>query len=71
MARINRDTARSIASANHIDLKADFHQLDSAAVERVLIAADEYRYRKPMNANGSRARYFFEMLSRTARRAEA
>lgn len=46
--------------------KADFHQLNSAQVERVLYWANSYGYRPPRNANGSKARYFFYMLQRHA-----
>lgn len=50
-----------------IDVRtADFHTLSSAQVERIVDAAKRYRYRKPANANGSTARYFFAMLQRHA-----
>ena len=53
--------------AEGIDVKnADFHTLTSAQVERIADAAKQYRYRKPKNANGSTARYFFAMLQRHA-----
>lgn len=45
---------------------ADFHRLSSAQVERLVEFAKQYRYRKPKNANGSTARYFFAMLQRHA-----
>ena len=45
---------------------ADFHTLGSCAVERLLERADAWRYRKPHNANGSRARYFYAHLERVA-----
>ena len=44
----------------------DFHALPSANVEALLDYADEYRYRKPKTANGSRVRYFHAMLQRRA-----
>ena len=48
----------------------DFHTLGSAAVELIIGAADEWGYRKPKNANGSRARCFYEYLTRLTARAE-
>ena len=46
----------------------DFHTLSSAQVDSVLAAADEYGYRKPRGANGSRGRYFHAFLLRVAKR---
>ena len=60
--------ARGVAAYYRIDLDRDFHALDSAQVERILIAADRWRYRAPRNANGSRARYFHAYLQRLARK---
>lgn len=37
----------------------DFHRLNSGEVEQVIADANAEKYRKPKNANGSRARYFF------------
>ena len=45
----------------------DFYTLSSSQVDAVLAEADRVRYRKPRNANGSRARYFFERMQRKAR----
>ena len=53
--------------AEGIDVKnAEFHALSSAQVERIAGMAKQYKYRKPANANGSTARYFFAMLQRHA-----
>jgi hypothetical protein len=41
-----------------------FHELRSSQVERLLAHADNVGYRKPANANGSRARSFYEKLLR-------
>lgn len=50
-----------------IDVKADdFHALRSEQVEGLLHWAKAYGYRKPKNANGSKARCFFTMLQRYA-----
>jgi hypothetical protein len=68
MPQLTREDARSIAAKWRIPLDRDFHALNSATVESILGAADERRYRKPANANGSRARCFFQYLSRAASR---
>lgn len=47
-----------------IDTNADFHTLSSLQVETIVELADLWRYRKPRNANGSRARYFFAFMAR-------
>jgi len=59
--------ATDIAARHHLDLSKDFHALSSSEVERVLAAANEVKYRRPANANGSRARYFFAFLKRSAK----
>lgn len=61
--------ARNILRLCHIDPKEDFHAIGSARVSMLLIAADQLKYRKPRNANGSRGRYFHAMLVRKARKA--
>jgi hypothetical protein len=45
---------------------SDFHTLDSAVVDALLSEADHVKYRKPKNANGSRARMFCAYLQRRA-----
>jgi len=42
----------------------DFHALTSDRVATLLHEADEYEYRAPKNANGSRARYFYAYVCR-------
>ncbi len=54
------------------DLRApfpDFHTLDSQKVAALVDRAHLHRYRKPKNANGSRARYFYSYLVRRAESA--
>lgn len=68
MPRLTPGEARGIATRWQIPLDKDFHALRSEEVERVIAAADERRYRKPSNANGSRARYFHAQLARVAAR---
>lgn len=46
----------------------DFHTLPTSSVREVIAAADAAGYRAPQNANGSRARYFYEALRRQAER---
>jgi hypothetical protein len=47
-----------------ISIGQDYHELHSSDVSTVLVWAAKCRYYKPKNANGSRARYFFESLQR-------
>jgi hypothetical protein len=66
MSRITASEARDIATRWKIPLDSDYHALNRETVERIIGAADERRYRKPPQANGSRARYFHAYLSRAA-----
>lgn len=50
-----------------VPLGADFHALSPVQVDALLREADRVRYRKPAQANGSRARYFHDLLQRRAR----
>jgi len=65
---MTRSEAANYRNKYHIPTEKDFYQLSSSEVERVLAAADEHKYRKPRNANGSRARYFFAALQRALSR---
>lgn len=58
--------ARDILHQCQIALGTDYFTLSSNEVDRVLRHADLIGYRKPRNANGSRARYFHELLQRRA-----
>lgn len=49
-----------------IPIGADFHTLGSDQVDRLLDHARMNGYRKPRAANGSRARYYHDMLQRRA-----
>lgn len=53
----------SLVTAYNIPTR-DFFTLTPTEVGRVLDAADSVGYRKPRNANGSRARYFHARLMR-------
>ena len=70
MAKISPLLARSILSSCKINMHVDFHALSSDKVDALLTHADAYKYRKPKNANGSRARYFHAYLCRVAQRDE-
>lgn len=54
-----------------IAIGSDFHTLSSTHVEALLAEADRVRYRKPPQANGSRARYFHDLLQRRAQMKNA
>lgn len=58
------DRAKRLIAAYRIPVGRDFHALPSSDVDSVIRAANEYRYRAPRNANGSRARYFHAYLQR-------
>jgi len=55
-------------SAKNREPWPDFHTLSHVEVEKLLERADAEKYRKPKNANGSRARYFYAKLERESRR---
>lgn len=65
---MDKDEARALARRFSIPLDRDFHALDTSNVESIILAADSVKYRRPANANGSRARYFHAYLVRAARR---
>lgn len=64
---ISRHYAREILRAIDSNETQDFHTLSSEKVEILLTWADAQKYRKPKNANGSRARYYFARLQRLAK----
>lgn len=67
---MTRTQAIEICTAYNIPRNVDFCALRSDVVERILEAADLYKYRKPKHANGSRGRYFHAFLCRVANRPE-
>lgn len=67
---MTRFEATDLAAAYQIPLDVDFHTLPSHTVESILAAADFVKYRKPRNANGSRARYFHAYLRRIANKTD-
>jgi len=62
----NRHNARQILFLCHCPIGEDFHRLSTSQVEALLAEADKLKYRKPSNANGSRARYFHDLMQRRA-----
>lgn len=62
---IDTERVRDALSAHGYQLESvDFHALDSDAVLTLVDIARAQGYRKPRNANGSRARYFFYAAQR-------
>ena len=64
--KINRHEARTMLETCGVPIGAEYYALRSAQVDALIAMADKYRYCKPRNANGSRSRYFHEMLQRKA-----
>lgn len=58
--------ARETLTRCGVELGADFHTLSRSQVDALLVEAIRQHYRKPRNANGSRARYFHERMQRKA-----
>jgi len=67
MARLKRSEASEILAACNVPVGADFHVLGSSQVDALLAAAVKRHYRKPQNANGSRARCFHDYVQRAAK----
>jgi hypothetical protein len=61
-----RTHARAVLSTIHARIGQDYHTLSTFQVEQLLKEADAAKYRKPRNANGSRARYFYQLMQRRA-----
>lgn len=65
---INVSSALSAFNSAGIDPTGDYHTLSSEKVEVILYQAKLSNYRKPKNANGSSARYFFYAVQRELER---
>ncbi len=65
-AAAHRANARATLESCGIRVGADFHELHASHVDALITEADRVKYRKPPNANGSRARYFHDLLQRRA-----
>lgn len=71
MPRLTRTDAHDHLARAHVPVGSDFHKLSTTQVDDLLREADRVKYRKPKNANGSRARYFHAYLERAASRPYA
>jgi hypothetical protein len=58
--------SRNILNDCRIELGADYHALSTDQVQALIDWANRDKYRKPVNANGSRGRYYHAMLQRRA-----
>lgn len=56
--------ARELLASHGVPLDENYHKLSSTIVEGIVEAAKAYGYRKPKNANGSRARCFYEFANK-------
>lgn len=63
-----RNNAIHVLRVCGIHVGESFHALNGSQVSALLVEADLRRYQQPRNANGSRARYFHDMLQRRAQR---
>jgi hypothetical protein len=68
---MTRETAQGILTRCRLGHKPDFFMLSNSDVYALLGEASEMKYRKPKNANGSRARYFYAYVLRAVNRGEA
>lgn len=68
---VNYSLAEPALNAAGIDLTADFHTLVSRQVNVLSDLAKAQGYRKPNNASGSLARYYFAALARQQRKEKA
>lgn len=59
--------SRMTLKACRVPVGADFHVLTGDQLEALMVEADRCRYRRPANANGSRLRYFHDLLQRRAK----
>jgi hypothetical protein len=59
--------AREVPRGARVAIGQDFHTLSTKQVETLLVEADRVKYHKPRNANGSRGRYFHDLLQRRAK----
>lgn len=69
MSKLSRTEAHNILQRCRVPLSVDFHALDTSQVSALIAEADAVKYRKPTNANGSRARYFHAYVVRVATRS--
>ncbi len=68
--QIDRSRAIRVLQMSNVPIGANFYALTVDQIMSLLAFADELKYRRPKNANGSRGRYFHEYMQRRARRKE-
>lgn len=68
---MTRFEALSILQGWHIPPGTNFYTLSSSQVSDVLEMANALKYRHPKNANGSKARYFYERVRRASERKDS
>lgn len=61
---LTREQAKRVLIAGGVDVEKDFFQLSVWDVDKLIVWAKLTRYRRPKNANGSLARYFFANLQK-------
>ena len=61
-----RAHAQALLSLWNADIGQNFYTLSPSQVVQVLEEADRVRYRKPASANGSRGRYYYQLVQRAA-----
>lgn len=59
-----RAHSRNVLEACGIEIGTDYFTLRSSQVTALIEWANRDKYRKPKNANGSRGRYYHDMLQR-------
>lgn len=67
MHTVARAHSRNVLKSCGIEIGADYFTLRSSQVTALIAWADRDKYRKPKNANGSRCRYYHDMLQRRAK----
>jgi hypothetical protein len=67
---VNYRLASPVLNSAGIDLSQGFHELRSSQVDVLVSLAQQQGYRKPKNANGSTARYYFAALQRKKKQGE-
>lgn len=65
---IDIDRTLTAFSSAGIDINADFYTLSFSQIEILLECAKQDNYRRPTNANGSKARYYFAAVQREYQR---
>jgi hypothetical protein len=62
--KITKEEARTLAKKVGVDFNKDFYQQGFQMATELVAIAKLKGYRKPKNANGSTARYFFQYLKK-------